>query len=138
MANAAAKMFTSYLDSREMNYSILDEAQRVIRMGWTLEGTKMAIFFEFAEDGANVRMEGREFLNFPADKINTMYKIVNDCNRKYRWIKFSVDAESNTAVVECDAVIQLDSCAEEVSELMFRMIKIVEDAYPLMMKALWA
>ena len=38
----------------------------------------------------------------------------------------------------CDNIIQLDTCGENCYELMIRMLKIVEDAYPSFMKALWA
>lgn len=138
MTNAAAKMFISLLESKNMNYSIVNEEKAVIRVGWNLEGTKLAIFFQFSENNSSVHIEGHEFVSFSKDKTERMYKICNECNKKYRWVKFTVDEEDNAAIVECDAVIQLDTCAEEVVELMLRMTNIVEDAYPQMMKALWA
>ena len=138
MTNAAAKMFVSFLESSDMNYSIVNEETAIIRVGWNLEGTRISIYFQFDQDCKSVHIVGNDFMSFSADKIEKMYKIMNDCNQKYRWVKFTVDASDNTAAVECDAVIQLDTCAEEVTELMLRMVKIVENAYPIMMKALWA
>lgn len=138
MTNAAAKLFISYLEAKEMKYSVVNEERAVIRVGWNLEGTTLGVFFMFDENGTSVHIEGHDFLTFTKDKCDKMYKICNDLNRKYRWVKFTVDVEKSVAVVECDAVIQLDTCAEEAVELMLRMTNIVEDAYPIIMKALWA
>ena len=46
--------------------------------------------------------------------------------------------EDGELVAEEDAVIQLDSCGEEAFELMIRMTQIIEEAYPMVMKELWA
>ena len=40
-------------------------------------------------------------------------------------------------MLKIDAVVQLDTCAEEMFELMVRAAQIVDDAYPDIMKALW-
>ena len=138
MTNAAAKMFVSFLESSDMNYSIVNEEKAIIRTGWNLEGTRISIYFQFDQDCKSVHIVGNEFVSFGADKVDKMCRIFNECNRKYRWVKFTVDPSDNTASVECDAVIQLDTCAEEVTELMLRMVKIVENAYPIIMKELWA
>lgn len=138
MANMAAKMFAAVLEEKQVNYSYLDEEQTVIRVGWKLDASKISIFFKFSDECTNVHFEGHEFLNVSADKIETMYKICNQCNREYRWTKFTVNEDNKEIVVEGDAVIQLDSCGMECFELMIRTTQIVEDAYPKFMKAMWA
>lgn len=138
MANMAAKMFAAVLEEKEVNYSYLDDEQTVIRVGWKLDAAKIAIFFKFSEESTNVHFEGHEFLNVAADKVDTMYKVCNQCNRDYRWVKFTVNEDNKEIVVEGDAVIQLDSCGMECFELMIRTTQIVEDAYPKFMKAMWA
>lgn len=138
MANMAAKMFTSLLEEQELTYTFVDEEESAVRVGWKLKASKLSIFFKFSEDGANVHFEGHEFLNLPEDNIELMYKICNQCNRDYRWVKFTVNEDAREVVVEGDAVIQLDTCAQECLELMIRTTQIVEDAYPKFMKALWA
>ena len=65
-----------------------------------------------------------------------MYKACNECNCKFRWAKFTV--VDGKISVESDAIIQLDSCADEVTGYMIRLTKIVEAAYPIFMKAMWA
>lgn len=138
MANMAAKMYTSLLEEKGLNYTFLDEEESALRVGWKLKATKISIFFKFSEDGTNVHFEGHEFLSIPDENEEAMYKICNQMNREYRWVKFTVDGEAKEVVVEGDAVIQLDSCAQECLELMIRTTQIIDDAYPKFMKAMWA
>lgn len=138
MANMAAKMFTALLEEKEINYTFVDEEESAVRVGWKLKATKISIYFKFSEDCTNVHFEGHEFLAIPEEHIEKMYKICNQINRDYRWVKFTVNEEVKEVVVEGDAVIQLDSCAQECLELMIRTTQIIDDAYPVFMKALWA
>ena len=138
MANQAAKLFTAYLDSKNMTYKVLDEKGAVVRTGWNLDNTKLEIYYFFAENNENVHIEGRNFVKVPKDSIDKMYKLCNEINRKFRWFKFTIDEDRLDMVVEDDAVIQLDSCAEEVFELMIRMTQVVDEAYPQFMKAIYA
>lgn len=138
MANAAAKLFTSYLETKGVNARIMDDEEKVVRVGWKLENTSISILFFFSDDCEDVAIRGSEFVTIPKDKVEKIYKVLNACNNKFRWVKFTMDEEDCEVRVEADAVIQLDSCAEECFELMLRMSNIVDDAYPEFMKALWA
>lgn len=138
MAKEAATVFTAYLDSQEVNWSWQNEEDKLIRVGWKLENTKIAMFFFFDEDNTNLHIVGRDFLNMPSDKFEKMCIISNEVNTKFRWAKFTVDKDDEEVLCEMDAVIQLDSCAEEAYELMVRMTQIVDEAYAIYMKGLWA
>ena len=58
-------------------------------------------------------------------------------NQEYRWVKFYVDEKENSVTIADDAIIQLDSCGEEIFELMYRLADIADDVYPEFMKAIW-
>ena len=73
-----------------------------------------------------------------ATKFDPMYKVVNECNDTYKHVKFVLDTEHSQINARDDDVIQLDSCGPECFELMIRMVKVVEAAYPKFMKAIWA
>ena len=138
MASTAAKLFKAYMDSKEMNCEIVDDEESVVRVGWKLDNTRISLFFFFDEEDNYVHIDGVDFLEVPKDKYDLLLKVVNDCNDNYRWVKFVLDAENEQVVAKVDAVIQLDSCAEEVYELMVRTAQIVDDSYPKFMKAMWA
>ena len=77
-------------------------------------------------------------LAFPSlNKYDALYKVLNECNDRYIYVKFVLDEENGQINARCDNIIQLDTCGENCYELMVRMLKIVEDAYPSFMKALW-
>lgn len=138
MANAAGKLFKAYLDSKDLRCKVLEEDLSVLSVGWKLDNTRTTIFFQFNDECTNVHIEAREFLTVPEDKLGKTLVSVNAMNIEYRWVKFTLNAEKGEVVAECDAVIQLDSCAEEVFELMLRTTHIIDESYPSFQKAMWA
>ena len=137
MANTAAKLFMAFLESQEVHGSFVDENQAVVRVGWNLENTKISILFFFGDDGKDVHLIGGGFCKAPENKKDAVLRAINDCNNNFRWVKF-VLKENGDIEAEDDAVVQLDSCADECFELMLRMCNIVDKAYPSFMKALWS
>ena len=102
--------------------------------GINYQSASMVVFFKFNEDDDHVHLEGMRFVKVPEDKFDAMYKVLNECNDQYTHIKFVLDVEKGELNARDDAVIQLDSCGAECFELMYRMLKVVEDAYPKFMK----
>lgn len=137
MANTAAKMFMSYLESKDTRGTFLNDEESVIRVGWNLNNCKLNIYFFFGSDGTDVHLIGDGFCKSGPEKREAVLNAVNECNKHFRWMKFVLKDEGDVEV-EDDAVIQLDSCAEECFELMIRMCSIVDDAYPILMKAMWS
>lgn len=136
MASMAAKMFEAYLKTQEVTPRVIDE--NTLTIGWEIEGTSIQVFFFFDEDDTHINIRGYDFIKVPSDKYDVMYKALNEVNAKYNFVNFVLNEEKGEVYVKDDAVIQLDTCADECMELMMRMVKIVEDAYPILMKAMWA
>jgi hypothetical protein len=134
----AAKVVASYLESKELHYQMLDEEETCMRVGMSLDNTRIDIYLFFEEDNHDVHIVGRNFIKVPEDKLEKMYKVVNQQNKTYRWMKFTVNEDKGEVEVEDDAIIQLDTCGDEAFELIARMSNIVDEAYPDLMKALWA
>ena len=136
MAGMAAKMVSKFFESQDTKAQELEEGLLVI--GWGFNGGQIRIFFKFDESDTHVHLEGMDFINVSEDKYDSMYKVINECNDKYNHIKFVLDTEHGQICARDDDIIQLDSCGPECFELMIRMVKVVEDAYPMFMKAMWA
>lgn len=134
--NTAAKMVSAFFESQDTKLNELRDD--LLLIGWGFEGGSIRIFFSFDESCTHVHLEGREFIKVPAEKYDAIYKTLNECNDQYVHVKFVLDTESGEICARDDDIIQLDSCGEECFELMIRMVKIVEDAYPKFMKALYA
>ncbi len=134
MENMSLKMVKSYLESKEAEPQIV--AEDLLAIGWGFNGGTIKVFFKFNNEN-NVSIVGTDFIQIPEDKIQKMYKIVNDANRAYRHVKFCIEPENGQMEAAADAIIQIDSCGEECFELMIRIVGVVQDAYPVFMKAIW-
>ncbi len=138
MASMAAKVTAAFLESKGMNFDLIEE-KNVIVTGFgldNLEGIKVIINFDEGDETVGVRAYG--IAKFPESKIDAMYKLVNSLNVQFRWIKFVVDEEDFCINAEDDAIIQLDSCGEEVFRCCLHFATIVDEAYPIIMKGVFA
>lgn len=131
-------MTKAFLDSKGFKYKANDE-KNIIETGFgglKNKGTIKIILF-FDEDDRTIAIRSFEFCTFPEDRKAAMYQACSEMNYKYRWTKFYVDDKANQITIADDAVIQLDSCGEEIFELMYRLADIADEAYPYFMKAIW-
>lgn len=138
MSSIAAKVTAAFFDSKGFNYDMSDDGM-AITTGFALEnceGVKILIVFD--DDDHSVAIRALNIVKIPDAKKDDMYTLVNELNRKFRWIKFVIDDEDNTINAEDDAIIQLDSCGEEVFECSLHFAAIVDEAYPEIMKKIFA
>ncbi|MBO4450503.1 MAG: YbjN domain-containing protein [Clostridiales bacterium] len=137
MSSMAAQVTAAYFDSKGLIYDMSDDGH-AISTGFELnnrEGLKILIIFDPNDE--SVALRAFNVAKIPADKKDSMFAVVNSLNTKYRWIKFVIDEEDNTITAEDDAVIQLDSCGEEVLECCKHIVAIVDKAYPEIMASLF-
>ena len=137
MSSMAAKVTAAFFDSKGMSYDMSPDGM-AITTGIALKniaGVKILIVFDKGDSSVAIR--AFNIAKVPDDKKDGMFAAVNALNHKFRWIKFVIDEEDNTIVVEDDAVIQIDSCGEEVFELCLRLASIVDEAYPEIMSSIF-
>ena len=135
MAGMAAKTVASFFEDKNTKATVVSD--NLLRIGWEFNGGLITIYLDFEDDDTHVHLEGIDFITVPRDRYDRLYKVLNDVNDQYRLVKFVLDTKEGRICARDDAVIDLDSCGAECFELMIRMVKIVEDAYPTFMKALW-
>ena len=137
MALAASKVLTAFLDAKGVKYEVDEDG--IVKLRQSVENSNSTLIMLIVFDDDNhVRIEGGGFASIPQDKINGMYKVVNQLNDDYRWVKFVVNEAGEDIRVRVDTVVSLDTCADEIFELCLRMTAIVDKAYPVIMKGLWA
>lgn len=135
MAGIAAKLVEQFFESKETHPEVLRD--NLLRTGWNFEGGSIDIFFQFDDTDSHVHLEGINFIKIPENKYDAMYKVLNECNDQYSHVKFVLDTEHGQLNARDDDVIQLDTCGEECFELMLRMVRVVQDAFPKFMKVIW-
>lgn len=137
MGSMAAQVTAAFFDSKGINYDLSEDGMAIIT-GFALDnrdGLKILIIFDPGDE--SVALKAFNVAKIPAAKKDSMFAVVNSLNAKYRWIKFVIDEEDNTITAEDDAVIQLDTCGEEVLECCKHLVGIVDQAYPDIMASIF-
>ena len=130
------QLFMSFMDTKGIKYQELDN--NAVRVGYNTENAKsVTVFVIFDEDGKNlVAFRSWDIAKFKDDKWVDGLTVCNTLNRKYRWVKFCLSDEGSLSA-EDDALLDETSCGEECLQLVQRMVNIVDEAYPTVMKAIW-
>lgn len=136
MASMAMKMVSAFFEAQDVKPDIVRDD--LMAVGWNLKNGSVRLFLHFDEEDSLAHFEGVEFIKVPEEKYDAIYKVLNEVNDDYKFVKFVLDTENGSLCARDDALIQLDSCGEECFEIMIRMIQIIDDAYPKFMKALWS
>ena len=131
----------AYFDSKELHYREVQEG-KALRVGFSamamdnMQRVDITVFF--GDDDKDVAVRVFDICKFPEEKRSKMFKVCSTLNAKFRWIKFYVDKSDNTINAANDAVVSPDTAGSEVFELVMRTCSIVDEAYPELMKAMWA
>lgn len=135
--NMALKMVASFMETKNIRCQISEDGTNM-RVAFKADNKgSMDIIVVFDEGNDSVGLRSFDFCSFPAEKKPVMYEICSKMNKDYRWVKFYVDESDNTITLADDAVIDLETCGEEVYELIGRMLTIGDEAYPAFMKNVW-
>lgn len=133
--NSAAQNFANYLSSKEIKYRL--ESENVLSTGFTESNTSVTVKFVFGEDGEDVALRVFSIAKVPENKLAGMAQVCSQLNLKYRWVRFYLDSD-NEVTAAIDAVISAGTSNDVCFELLIRIIKIVNEAYPEIMKGLWS
>ena len=126
----------SYLDQKGVKYrEPKDELLHVVYRGDKLN--EIGIIIDFQSEGNRAQFMCFSIGKYEQDQYAKGLIACNACNAKYRWVKFYLDNDNNT-VVQADAILDEANCGEEVFELIQRMVGIIDETYPVFMKAHWS
>lgn len=130
-------LFMHYLNQKGVRYDDLGEHRvRVTYNGENIPSLSVYLFFDKA--GKNyVALDSWGIAKFSDEKMPAGLVTCNSLNAKYRWVKFYIDSESDVRC-QADIVIEPETAGEECHELVIRIVDIVDEAYPEIMRALWA
>jgi len=138
LGNLAAKNTALYFDSRKYKYEIFGEDGDIILLSMLMDNREpIKVALIFSKDGTSVSIRNTDLAKVPEGKAEQAIRVCNELNLNFRWIKFAYDDERKTIQASDDAVIQLESCGEEVFRCCGQLMDIADEAYPLIMKALY-
>ena len=73
-------------------------------------------------------------MKYPSERTESMLLAVNQCNFKFRYLRFSLDTNNNTVDASYDFTMATDDIGEVAYELLMRSASIIDDSYPELMK----
>ena len=139
MASMSAQMVASFFKNEGLKFEIDGDKEEIIRISFNadnVESIRISLFFN--EEDTNVAVRSFNICKVEDSKKPAIYEACSKLNDDYRWAKFCIDEEDNTVTAAVDAVIRMDVAGEICHELVMRMVNIVDESYPILMKALWA
>ena len=113
-----------------------DESSAVIA-GVRGENCDFDILFISRDNDSDASMRIFNLAKFPADKMPAICTAVNECNGKYRYLRFTAD-DDNTITAGYDFPVRIDNVGTCAVELCMRAMDIVDNCYPIIMKAIYS
>ena len=138
MENTAAKITKAFFDSKDYHVDVVGDTSEILLAAFGMKncpGVRVAMFFD--SDSSSAQIKTVEFVKVPEEKRTMMCEVCNLLNDRFRWAKFCID-DKGIMVVSDDAVLQLDSCGEEMLRCCVQLVGICDEAYPMIMKALYS
>lgn len=98
--------------------------------------THVAIHVIFDLDGESAQIVTSPIAAVPVEKTSKLLMVLNDCNHKFRWVKFYLD-DDNDIVANADILFDELNVGSSCVEIVMRTASIIDDAYPDIMKGIW-
>lgn len=108
-----------------------------VEAGFTGENTTTKIRFISSDNDNDIKVMTENIAKVNPAKRDRMYAILNSLNCKYKFAKFTMD-DNGGVCAQYDVPISIGDSLEAVAlEIALRFAKIVDDAYPEIMKEIW-
>ena len=99
--------------------------------------THVAVHVIFDEDGESAQVVTSPIASVPAEKTSKLLLALNDCNHRFRWVKFYLD-DDNDIVADADIMFDEQNVGDACLEIVMRTASIIDDAYADIMKGIWS
>lgn len=100
-------------------------------------GGSYRIRFINTDDDNDVAVRVFNLLSVDETRRAAVMPVINEINRKYRYVKFVMDDEGDVHI-EYDYLVRCPDPAASARELIIRITRIVDEVYPMLMRAMWA
>ncbi len=130
-----AEKFIALLDERKFHYSTHENNDGDVILDFPYDG-KIAKCIFTGEIGQYISLY-MQYESIPAEKRLKVIEECNEQNCRFKWVTFYVDAD-NDLMLHVDALLGLESAADEAFEMLVRMINIGKEAKNDIMKAIYA
>ena len=142
MIYKATNLITKEMDEVGIRYTVHEneDSSRIYARFSINNGPGLTVQFISRDDDNDVSIRLFRLIgDVSKEKKGKICSVVNECNRKYRFLKFTFD-EENDVNIEYDltAASSDDSIGLQACELFMRIMDIANEVYPLFMQAMWS
>ncbi len=143
MIHPATQEISNYFTMREIKHRIEENGEvSYVEAGFNGKVVKNVMVRFFSRTDGNdvaVRVSNFGSLTVPEDRRPELLVTLNSLNCKYRFVKFCLAADGGINVeIDIGVSATLDVLGEMCREAFIRMINILDEVYPVIMKTLWA
>lgn len=134
------ELFINELEEHELTYDpvrVLEDGDEMVQLGAKLDNTFVQLIIFFDADGDAVAIRCFDLVRVSEEQYPKALMSCNALNDRMRWVKFCIDKERNVQA-EVDAVIDDTNAGKVTMNLVLRMASIIDDAYPVINKAIWS
>ena len=132
--NQYKALFVNELDRNGIKWIDRDELVVEVKYNGRNMNT-VDVFFFFEDDSPIAQACCMNIATFKGNE-SAGIAVCNKLNNGYRWVKFFIDRESYV-VCQGDVFFNADVCGMVCRHILTRVVNIVDDAYPEIMKARW-
>ncbi|MBR4758708.1 MAG: YbjN domain-containing protein [Lachnospiraceae bacterium] len=129
-----------YLWNRQLNHRVYDiDGHSVIEVGFKDDNLNynVRIYFTGKDDGVSFITD--TIAKIPKEKLEGGYKLMNLLNTTYRFVVFTVNSDREIVMgYDMPAALNEELIGEAVYEILVRISRIIELAYPEIMKNIWS
>ena len=130
-----AEIFTKSLDAKNLHYNVYDgrDGDTIVDFPYQGKVTKLI----FSGTTTNYMSLYLVFERIPDEKFADAVFVCNELNARFKWATFYVDSDKDI-VIHDDAILSVETAADETLELLVRLIRIGDDVKPIIMRTLYA
>lgn len=139
MIRPATMAIQKTFDEKNIKYRVNQVGDSsIVEAGFVLDnGPNVIVRFISRDDDNDVAVRVFDLVKVKEDQQETMIKVINDLNKEFRFLKFVIH-DTGSVHVENDLYLRTENVGEVAAEMFVRYMQILKQAYPKLMKALWA
>lgn len=140
MVFKATKLIADSLEARGIQLKTVDnDNMSAVIIPANENGIKFEIRMISDDNNNDVNIYTDEFVSYPENKREAGLQMINELNRRYRFIKFVMDPEDGAIHMECFIPLSIGDkeLPEAAAEMLVRIAQTISDAYPQIMKSIW-
>lgn len=139
MIRPATQAIEKTFSEKEMNFRITEISDSsVVEAGFKVEnGPSVLVRFISRDDDNDVAVRVFDLVKVKENQHDATIRAINQLNMEYRFVRFYLHP-SGSVHVACDLFVSTDNVGEMALEVFTRFRQIIKQAYPMLMKVLWA